>query len=359
MKKKIFFLLLIFIFGVLFLEIASRFLLYVKSKATTKTQQRIAVIKEKGYVRLKPNFKHQDKNRNEKFSINSLGFRGREIAKIKSKNITRIITLGGSTTFGVGASDDEYTYPALLEKYLNERFSKKKPIEVINAGIPGAKSINLLNFLKAELLDLNPDILIIFSGWNDWNYFKVQGFQYVAYQSPLYLFNILLTDYSVFYSKLRNVITGYGALIKGERYIKRASNVLRQSYFAESLHQNIGDIIEFCQANHIEPFLLLPPPPLSVFKVKNKDLYMKRDPVFIENKKIMPLVHQKLKEIIFAIAKERRIDLINVNYLFNSIEFGDKYYFDTIHFLEAGNSTIAKGIARELLKNSLNLETAK
>ena len=82
----------------------------------------------------------------ELYSMNSEGFRGSEFIKNKPDDTYRIITVGGSTTFGSGVTN-ENTWPKILEKKL-QNISKGKNIEVINAGIPAAcilssKEVNL------------------------------------------------------------------------------------------------------------------------------------------------------------------------------------------------------------------------
>src|SRR3989338_5125678 len=61
---------------------------------------------------------------------NSFGFRGKEFTREKRRGVYRIIAIGDSCTFGVGVSDDEHTYPALLEKKLNETIRSRR-FEVI------------------------------------------------------------------------------------------------------------------------------------------------------------------------------------------------------------------------------------
>ena len=55
------------------------------------------------------------------YRINSLGMRGPEMAPEKAPGVYRILCLGGSTTFGSGASEGAKPYPARLEQHLNER----------------------------------------------------------------------------------------------------------------------------------------------------------------------------------------------------------------------------------------------
>jgi lysophospholipase L1-like esterase len=97
--------------------------------------------------------------------INKLGFRGPEIPREKPKGTFRIVCLGGSTTFGIGELNDENTYPRILEQSLNTYF--KGSFQVINAGTPGWTSREGLANLKLRLLDLAPDMIVIYEGLND------------------------------------------------------------------------------------------------------------------------------------------------------------------------------------------------
>ena len=98
-------------------------------------------------------------------NINSLGFRGEEFNLIKNDNTYRIIIVGGSTTFGAGSTSDNTTIPAFLEQeFHGEQFNN---IEVINAGVPGANSLEEAYKVRNNYNKLQPDMFIIYDGWND------------------------------------------------------------------------------------------------------------------------------------------------------------------------------------------------
>ena len=103
---------------------------------------------------------------NEYVNINSFGFRGVEISKEKPENVYRIIMLGGSTLFGYGASSDETTIPGFLQKKFETTDSDFK-VEVINAGSSGAYSKTETLYVEHKLLDFDPDLIIVYDGWND------------------------------------------------------------------------------------------------------------------------------------------------------------------------------------------------
>jgi hypothetical protein len=207
--NKILFSVATLLLSVCFLELVGRVFIYTKS-ILTEPNRHSSTIEEEGNLRLKPMFRHKDEVSGHTFSINSLGFRGREISKEKPDKNVRIIALGGSTTFGIGSSDNIHTYPSLLETKLNknQELSNIK-FEVINAEIPGTRSINILKLFSGQILKMNADMALIYSGWNDWNHFNYTGPAFFEYDSVLYQFNVRLTELSVLYSKLRNLIFGY------------------------------------------------------------------------------------------------------------------------------------------------------
>ena len=99
-------------------------------------------------------------------NINSLGFRGDEFSKIKPDRTYRIFMLGSSPMFGYGATSDETTIPGFLQKKFETTDSDFK-VEVINAGSSGAYSKTETLYVKHKLLDFDPDLIIVYDGWND------------------------------------------------------------------------------------------------------------------------------------------------------------------------------------------------
>jgi len=106
---------------------------------------------------------NQDKDT---LNINSHGFRGSDIAKEKSDNTYRIFTIGGSTMFGYGSTSDNTTIAGYLQnEFENTDLGMK--IQVINAGIPAADSYSESIYIKNKLIEFEPDLFIVYDGWND------------------------------------------------------------------------------------------------------------------------------------------------------------------------------------------------
>ena len=97
---------------------------------------------------------------------NALGYRGRDINIEKPDSVFRIVCLGGSTTYSVYIRDDQKAYPFLVEKNLKEKYGHRN-LQIINAGVPGYNSWESLINLQFRVLDLQPDMIIIYHGTND------------------------------------------------------------------------------------------------------------------------------------------------------------------------------------------------
>lgn len=98
--------------------------------------------------------------RTEHFTINRLGFRGREILK-SQKTRKRIVLIGGSSAFGTGLENDDQTLGSYIENLLD--------VQVINAAVIGHGSGQELVYLLTELVELHPDLVLTLDGHNDYH----------------------------------------------------------------------------------------------------------------------------------------------------------------------------------------------
>lgn len=97
--------------------------------------------------------------------INSRGFRGPEIASKKGKRF-RIVALGESTTFGLTMRPGDKPWPELLTAMIRDRLKPDRPVEVINAGVPGWDLEDNDRRLVTDILPLHPDLIISYHGYN-------------------------------------------------------------------------------------------------------------------------------------------------------------------------------------------------
>lgn len=100
----------------------------------------------------------EDQGRSVMLSHNSLGFRGGEFPAKGSA--TRVVAIGGSTTYGVDVSDNS-TWPALLQDQVGNGY------EVLNLGVAGHGTAEHLYMMGAVASRLEPDVVILHIGLND------------------------------------------------------------------------------------------------------------------------------------------------------------------------------------------------
>jgi lysophospholipase L1-like esterase len=98
---------------------------------------------------------------------NAQGFRGvRPVTTEKPAGTTRIMAVGGSTTFDILVSADSAAWPARLERMLNDLLPGHR-VEVINAGVAAYAVDQDLIRLATELFEYHPDLIIFYHGHND------------------------------------------------------------------------------------------------------------------------------------------------------------------------------------------------
>ena len=96
---------------------------------------------------------------------NIRGYRGRLLGR-KKPNEIRVAAIGGSTTFGFTVRTRE-TYPAYLETILNERLAARGlTASVANLGHLSDSSVCYEPTYQAYR-DLDPDVVILYEGYND------------------------------------------------------------------------------------------------------------------------------------------------------------------------------------------------
>ena len=98
-------------------------------------------------------------------NFNSKGFRGVEFSSEKSSDVYRIFMVGGSTMLSAETSNNA-TIPAILQNMFHSQ-NLDLEIEVINAGISGGNTISELSLIKSKIVNYDPDLVIMYDGWND------------------------------------------------------------------------------------------------------------------------------------------------------------------------------------------------
>lgn len=296
----------------------------------------------------------------------SRGFRNlKELDENKPLDEIRVFCLGGSTTQGPG-SPYEFTYPQLLEGLLNNQ-----KINIINAGVQGYRSIHLLKFYQQRIRNLKPDIITIYSGWNDyedsmfsyWQPKNPHGHVYVTQMSlaqmPFNQFALVWGAGKVYYhlKNFNRVSDSRGDPNRSKKWIAGANNVNWQNEYRD----NIQELILSAKSDGVIPVMILFPapfikgaPPEAKFWANDfLDMDHRWDGfiIFMDN----------IRKIQMDLAQKNQIPLIDVKPRFaeydNDYKKKFKYFLDRMHLHPDGNRLIAEvmlGPIKELLnKESL------
>ena len=109
--------------------------------------------------------KFLDSETRQNYPKNSHGFRGVEFSAEKPSDTYRIFMIGGSTIFGEHVGESNTKAAHLQKLFANQNLDFD--IEVINAGLPSAWSKTEVRMVKEKIINYDPDLLIVFDGWND------------------------------------------------------------------------------------------------------------------------------------------------------------------------------------------------
>jgi hypothetical protein len=287
---------------------------------------------------------------NQKFrtiNINTDGFRGSEIND-KLDDTYRIMMVGGSTTFG-GLSDEQ-TIPAYIQKILNKE--SEIQVEVINAGVNSAWSTTEYQLIKNKLIKYQPDLIIVYDGWNDINVplsVQLQSMEELEINTNLEtikkIFKFFRTDVSQIDSPL--ILYQIGKSFKSFLSIdslnidNQVNDMSKISSIWMERSKNIcelGDKNNFKVIVSIQPFLGTSDRKLSVSEMK-----------LFESTQLSKIVNE------YKVFENKLIELepfcdktLNLTDAFDGIN--KPIFYDEVHIADQGNQIIAKKISKLILK---------
>lgn len=295
--------------------------------------------------------------------INRFGFRGSDFSIKKPDNTYRIICIGESTTFGLGGTDNNHTYPVILEAKLNNESNKRNGVtfEVINAGVPSYTSTQCFILMGLELISFQPDMFIIYTGWNEmgnsicegWNADYRYGFRFSDFTEQRKNFLEFSNIYKSFFLKrLQNTAYKIRRFIKIPEPKDNLPEFKKEASFNKNSlsiwENNIRNMISLAKDNGVKVILLTWPqiynltddhyPLEEVRKKFPKELATLKDSNFY--KKWMAsykIYQQRLRKI----AVDTNVYLCDMADIFVK-ENNPSLFYDEFHLTGAGNELFAK-----------------
>lgn len=176
--------------------------------------------------------------------LNNLGHFGDDFRAERDPETIRIACLGASTTANnISDGEKDYTYPSLLSEMLSGRLDQlEKKVEVLNCGIGGWVSADILINFCLNIVHLRPDYIILYHGYNDLQLGLQPGF---------------CTDYSHGRRNLAEVLH----LIKRAYYLPKIPfltfyEFLKDRYLGTgNIRNDVLAMITINQPNYDSPFL--------------------------------------------------------------------------------------------------------
>lgn len=310
----------------------------------------------------------------QKWKINSLGFRGKEIDFEKKEGGIRVVCLGGSETFGFYESEGK-EWPSQLGKMLRDKF---QTVEVINASVAGLRVRQRKDYVGKYVLPLKPDFMIIFHQ-RILEYVKdtirgVKGKEGISRRRGKKLKNIEKEPITVsakrVFSKIEDVlmrclpeglITKY-RLRKLRRRIrhKEKKHLIHKEPMNEvpdnivfEYEKDLKSFIQYLKENHIVPILSTFPALVTPF---NRDIYeeilLAARLIFCIELSEDGILHtlRVLNDTIRKVAKEDNLILIDNEKLIPKTR---EYFGDNFHYTDKGAELLAKNVYDTLNHSNL------
>ncbi len=279
------------------------------------------------------------------YTTNSLGFingynGSRDIAVPKPDGLLRINCIGASTTGNYIEFDGRaYSYPMELEGILQSRMSV--PVEVNNCGQGGYNSADMMVRFALQVIDTQPDIVVIYHAYNDirayltsefksdyshvrrnlgesyWKFALASKIPYIPVKFLNFLFNQWLPG-NIRNSLLEQVTKG------------SFDSRLDPSIGLSAYQRNLQHIIDLCRCNGIQVVL-------STYCHFLHDA-IKEDPLHLLYRRIV----NEENKIMRYLSEKNGLKLVDNAAL---VPPDEHYFVDSIHFTPEGMRLIASNIA--------------
>ena len=269
---------------------------------------------------------------------NAQGFRA-EKEKLYTDDEFNVVCLGGSSTYGTRVYLED-SYPYQLEQKLSEQTDRN--VTVINAGLGGYSTPNIISLLSLRVVHLKPRVVIFYVGFNDvWNRLNFSDFQtdyshaQKSWEQPVFPFWRHSRLLDVIATRL-GVPSGKNAHIHSVAW-HRSNNqpeVNWENSSSEAFEKNLITLISIARTHDAIPILV------------TQATDFKHHPL----NGIWILAMEEYTDIIKEVSINMSVELIDIRGL---ISDKDEFFADMIHMNEAGNKERARIIAAYLIKNGI------
>jgi lysophospholipase L1-like esterase len=351
-RKKIGYWLYVFIFTLVAAEIILR---VYNPFPTSVTGDKITL--HNNTTRIFEKVKGNDLDQTVIVNKNSLAFRGPEPPR-DFQNYLTVLTIGGSTTECI-IINEEKTWPTLLSNELAKSF---KNFWLNNAGLNGHSTYGHIKLLQDYVIKLKPKVCVFLVGCNDVDRPDLSRSDSTVYnenQNLLItlarhstLINVCLNFYRHHRAKEREYVksepfrlTGFKAREVSDSLIAIATQRLKPD--VERYGTRVKKIIELCRSAGILPIFVTQPSVLGDAIDDVTGTNLATFPYRNQNGKLywseLSLYNNETKRI----CDEETVNVID---LANLLPKSSKYFYDLLHYNNAGCRKVSELLSRNLVQ---------
>jgi len=304
---------------------------------------KIPLPKDRSYIKAVPGvYRQVYRTKTFDVKINNLGFKGDEFSQDKPEGVIRIFCVGASSTEGLEVGDGS-DYPSILEGILTKENPDRK-IEVINAGFAGASSGAILDLLRNELLNYQPDLIIFYQGFNNYHSALdgrgqiIKKFQFIPHV------------YSFLYSK--SLL--FAAFVeKKSIFLNRVHDKVLIDEILSRYEGDIQDIAEFTDKKDIKLILAKQAIHIDGYQMKHDPLQIQQiesrietgEPISRED--LYYYMHYRTGEVFEDMAKKTHAQVVDINSSLSEYP-SESIFVDIVHLKKEGNEVIAQVLSEKI-----------
>ena len=280
-------------------------------------------------------------------SINSLGFRGPEIAVPKAPGDIRIAFLGSSTTWCAEVSGNEYVWSHLVTASIATALPGHQ-FDYINGGVPGYTVASSLKNLQLRISPLQPDIVVIYEGIND----LTGELRDVAVQHGVITeAKVQQLSWPARYSVLWNLVEKNLRVLASQRAAQqdRARLTMDTSTLGVQYRKDLTELVRAAQQNAKLVAVATLATHVRREQSPEQQVTALSSAIFF-----MPFItaigeiesFAKYNQIIREVARDTGALLIEGE---NTIPGDSAHFTDSVHFTDAGSRAMAERVSRVLI----------
>ena len=270
--------------------------------------------------------------------INSMQFRAdKEVAMPKPPETFRIFLTGGSTAFGSGAPSQDRTIGAYLNAILDKELTPvtKHKYEVFTMANPSWATTHERIIIENRLLDLQPDLVISFSGNND-VFWGMDGRNVMWFRTQQEEFNWRVLDWAygvLRFKPMTDVVVLDSRPVAPTLVAERLVENVQLSAFALGLK---SARYVFC----LQPTLAVTRKPLDDAE-RNILVGLKTIDKAVTGSNYFAQCYADIDSRLAGM-KTGNFTYVNLTDVFDTLPGADRVFLDAYHFGDKGNALIAR-----------------